>query len=216
MSRDWGIEIPGGFFDEERHRYRDERGVIVPSSTQVFTIHGMNDFSAANQEDVEWKRLYGDAVHEAVRFLVEGDLDTDTLDSEVEPAVTGIGGRLKDIDFQLEAVEERMIANCCGMKYGMTLDLRGTCEHLGKRRSVVIDEKTGSKFSQTWMWQVGSYLIPQPRVPLGWLGMVLQVEPRGKVAPHFVPDVGRAKMEFQALLASAILKLNYGYANLGG
>jgi hypothetical protein len=34
------------------------------------------------------------------------------------------------------------------------------------------------------------------------------------VIPHYVQDVERAKREFQALLASAILMLNYGLAML--
>ena len=41
---DFGVEIPGGYFDEKRHIYRNAKGTIVPSTTQVFSILGCNDF----------------------------------------------------------------------------------------------------------------------------------------------------------------------------
>ena len=214
---EWGIEIAGGFFNEADHRYRDEKGTAVVSSTQVFDINGMSDFSMVDPADLEWKRVYGDAVHKAVEFLVQGDLDYDTLDDEIIAPVTGIEQRLRDMKFEVEATEEQQIVNMFGMKYGMRLDLRGTVEHQAKRRKAVIDLKTGSKFSKTWEWQVGgSYLFPQPKDPLGWLGIILQVDPKGSVTPHYVKDVAAAQREFQCLLATAILKLNNGFSKLGG
>lgn len=217
MSKEWGEKIEGGYFlGGDHHIYRNERGTIVPSCTKVFEILGLSDFSMVNAADLEWKRNYGDAVHSAVEYMVTGDLDWDTLDPEIEAPVTGIKERLDAMKFEVEATEERRIANICGMECGMTLDLRGTIEHQGKRRHAIIDEKTGSKFSKTWEWQTAAYTIPQPRVPLGWMGIVIQVNPDGKITPHYVKDIEAAKREFQVLLAAAILKINNGYAKLGG
>jgi hypothetical protein len=211
---DWGIPIPGGFFHRETHRYRDEEGCVRPSTTQVFAVEGISDFSMVKEEDLNWKRQYGDAVHEAMQFLVQEDLDWDTVDEAIIAPVTGIECRLKELSFELEAAEESQVVNAFSMRYGMTLDLRGTILYHGRRRHVVIDLKTGSKFSQSWFWQLGGYLVPQPKVPMGWLGIVLQVNPNGEVTPHHVPQVEAAKREFMVLLAAATLKLNHGFATL--
>jgi hypothetical protein len=213
-SPNFGVEIPGGFFKEEGHQYRNAKGVIVPSNTQVFEINGLSDFSMVNPDDLEWKRVYGSAVHDATLYSVQGDLDWDTLDSAIQAPVQGIKQRLDEMEFEVEAAEEVCIANVAGMECGMRLDLRGMITHLGKRRKAVIDLKTGSKFSKTWEWQVGGYIYPQTKVPMGWMGIVLQVAPTGKVTPHYLKDVEAAKREFHVLLAAAILKLNYGFAQL--
>lgn len=213
---DWGIEIPGGWFSEEGHLYRDDAGTVVLSSTKVFDVLGISDFSMVNTENLEWKRNYGDAVHAGVEYLVADDLDWDSLDEEVIPAVTGIEQFLKKVEYHSEACEERRIHSFSGMRCGMTLDHRGTLMHQGVRRSVVLDLKTGAKFEKYWEWQLGSYICPQPKVDLGWVGLILQVDKDGKVIPHYLKDVEAAKREFQMLLAAAILKLNNGYAKLGG
>lgn len=215
-KEDWGLEIPGGYFDEARHIYRNIKGTIVPSSTQVFSILGLSDFSRIDPATLEWKRNYGDAVHAAVEYLVTGDLDWDSLDMEIIAPVTGIEQRLKEMKFEVEATEERRVVDVCGMQYGATLDLRGTIEHQGVRRSVVIDLKTGTKAERYWHWQLASYIFPQAKVPLGWIGVILQVDPNGRITPHYCPNVENAKREFQILLATAILLLNSGYAKLGG
>ena len=213
---DWGIEVPGGWFDEEKHLYRDDAGTVVLSSTKVFDVLGISDFSMVNTENLEWKRGFGDAVHAGVEYLVADDLDWDSLDEDVIPAITGIEMFLKKVEYQSEACEERRIHSFNGMKCGMTLDHRGTLMHQGLRRHAVLDLKTGSKLEQYWNWQLGSYICPQPKVDLGWVGLILQVDKDGKVIPHYLKDVEAAKREFQMLLAAAILKLNNGYAKLGG
>lgn len=213
---DWGIEVPGGWFDEEKHLYRDDAGTVVLSSTKVFDVLGISDFSMVNTENLEWKRGFGDAVHAGVEYLVADDLDWDSLDEDVIPAITGIEMFLKKVEYQSEACEERRIHSFNGMKCGMTLDHRGTLMHQGVRRHAVLDLKTGSKLEQYWNWQLGSYICPQPKVDLGWVGLILQVDKDGKVIPHYLKDVEAAKREFQMLLAAAILKLNNGYAKLGG
>lgn len=218
MSRPehWGVEVPGGYFDEPNHRYRNIKGVIVPSPTKAFDMLGLSDFSKVNQEDLEWKRNYGSQVHKAVEYLVTDDLDWDFLDDEIIAPVTGIETRLRELEFVPDAVEERRVATVFGMEYGMTLDLRGTITHQAKRRKAVIDLKTGTKYSKTWDWQIGAYVWPQEKVPLGWIGLALQIDRTGDVTPHYVADIEKAKREYQVILAAAILKLNYGFAAIGG
>ena len=115
MSEKYGVKIPGGYFDETRHLYRDERGTPVLSSTQVFDVLGMIDLSRVKPEVLEWKREYGNAVHAASHYLASRDLDWDTLDDAIVPAVTGIEEFLQKVKFEPEAAEERRVHSLFGM-----------------------------------------------------------------------------------------------------
>jgi len=214
MSTAWGEQIDGGFFSQADHRYRCTQGIIRPSATQVFEILGCSDFSGIAPAVMEWKRNYGQAVHLAGQFLAVGDLDWDSVDEAVVPAVTGIEQWLKKYEFECEGTEETKIRSLCGMQYGTRLDLRGTLLYHDKRRHCIVDYKTGSKRSKTWDWQLGSYYVDQPKVDGGWIGVVAQVDMDGKVTPHWVLDLEKEKREFQALLVAAILKLNNGMVPL--
>ena len=214
MNPAWGVAIEGGFFDEERHLYRCSEGIVRPSSTQVFDILGMSDFSNVTAEKLAWKREYGNAVHAASLYMVTSDLDWDSLDEAIIPAVTGIEQFLKKHEFVCEAAEERKIRTLCGMKYGTTLDYKGTLLYHGVRKHAIVDWKTGTKPEPTWTWQVGSYYADQPKVEGGWIGLVGQVDEEGLVRPHWVLDLDRAKREFGVLLAAANLKLNHNLATL--
>jgi hypothetical protein len=214
MTSGWGIEIPGGWFDQERHLYRDEQGFPVTSTTGVFDALGMVDFSGIDPERVKWKQGYGLATHRASEFVVYDSLDWDSCDPVIVPAVTGIEQYLKAIQYEPEAVEEKKIVTVNGMKYGMTLDHRGTCMYHGTRRSIVIDLKTCSKSSPTWNWQGGAYVKGSGKAKAGsWLCLILQVNLVGKTTPHWIEPI-RAAREFEILLAAANLKINAGLAKI--
>ena len=208
---EYGVAIPGGYFREDGHIYRNQAGTIIPSATQVFEVLGCNDFGGAKQEDIEWKQSFGVAAHAAVEYLAANDLDWDTCDPAIIPAVTGIEQFFKQVDFEVEASEEIRIVSLHGMEYGMRLDLRGKLTYRGIRRNGVIDLKFGSKKSPTWNWQIaGAYTIPLPTVPGGWVACALQCDPEGFVDPHWFLDIPQAQREFQVLLAAAIIKINAG------
>jgi hypothetical protein len=206
---DW-IAIEGGTFSEEKHLYKDETGLIVPSATQVFDILAMNDFSKVKEEDMEWKRGFGNAVHKGVELVVFDQLDWSTCSEEIIPAITGIESFLGELRYKPEKAEERKIVTLNGMKYGMTLDHRGTCWYHNVERKIVVDVKTGTKFSPTWRWQGGGY-VPS----LTYLLLIAQVSKDGKVTPHWVEPI-KAQREFGILLAAAMLKLNAGLAQIKG
>lgn len=214
MSAEWGVQIDGGWFHEGRHRYRCLEGHIRPSATQVFEILGCSDFSGIKPSVLEWKRNYGQAVHLAGQLLAQGDLNWESVDDVIIPAVTGIEGWLQKYEFVCEGAEETKIRTLCGMQYGTRLDLRGTLKFHGKRRHAIVDYKTGSKKSKTWDWQLGSYYVDQPKVEGGWIGVVVQVDMEGIVEPYWVLDLEKEKREFQVLLGGANLKLNNGMAKL--
>ena len=211
---DWGVEIPGGYFDEKFHRYRNTKGTVVPSTTQVFGILGCNDFDGVPADVLEWKRNYGIAVHKAIELLVQGDLDWDSVDEVIIPAITGLEQKLKAMQFKYEAAEEMRVHSLFGMEYGLTVDLKGTIVHQGKERQAVIDLKSGVKFSPTWRWQIGGYTTAQGKIDGGWMGVILQFDKMGEVHPWYI-DLIPAQREFQTLLAASILKLNAGLAKLG-
>lgn len=194
---EWGIEIPGGFFDEGKHIYRDETGIRILSTTQVFTVLGLSDFSQVPPDILEWKRIYGTALHRAAELLLQGHLDWDSVDDVLIPAVTGIDNWLQSIGYVAESTEEIMIGAVSGMKVGMTRDTRGEMNFRRQRKKAVIDFKTGVEVSPTWNWQLGAYAPP------GVMGIVAQVSKAGKVTPHYVEDTMRYKREFGTLLAAA-------------
>lgn len=213
-KEEWGQQIDGGWFDEERHLYRNEAGTIVPSTTQVFSILGCDDFSAINPDVLEWKRTYGTALHKCLELLVFDDLDWDTVDEKLIDPLVGIETFLKNHEYVGESAEQRKVHCLYGMYYGLTVDGIGEMTYQGKRRKVVFDLKTGTKFSPTWKWQIGSYTSAQEKAKDGWIGLVGQVTTEGRVIPHYV-DLLSAQREFQYLLAAANLKINNGLAKIG-
>ena len=211
---DWGVEIPGGYFDEKRHLYRNAKGTIIPSVTQVFTLLGMSDYTMIKPETLKWKQEYGVAVHSALEFLIAGDLDWDSLDEAIIPPVAGIEQWLKQRKFVSEATEEAKIVSIFGMEFGMCLDHRGRMEYQGKERSVILDLKTASKEEPVWKWQLGAYSLGQQKVASGWLGAMLKVDEEGVVKPFYY-DLVSAAREFQTLLATCILGINNGLYKIG-
>lgn len=213
INQDWGEPIEGGFFDPVKHIYRNPKGTIIPSVTQVFTLLGFSDYSMIKPATLQWKQTFGTAVHAALEYLIQGDLDWDSLDLEIIPPVVGIETWLKQRKYVGEATEEAKIVTVFGMEFGMQLDHRGRIEHLGKERSVIIDVKTASKEEPVWKWQLGAYSLGQAKVPGGWLGAMLKVDEEGVVKPFYY-DLTVAAREFQTLLATVILGINNGLYSL--
>jgi hypothetical protein len=207
-SEAWGEKIEGGWYDDSRHIYRDDAGVITPSVTGVFDVLGLSDFSMINPSVLEWKRNFGSALHKAIELLVFGKLDWDSVDDALIPAVTGTEQWLKHVEYQPTAVEEKRIITLNGMKIGGTLDHRGSLVYKGKRRPCIIDLKTGSKVSETWTWQVGAYSGGAPKLDGDvYVGCALQIGKDGDVNPTWV-DTLKAKQNFIILLAAANLAVN--------
>jgi hypothetical protein len=204
----WGEKIEGGWYDDSRHIYRDDGGVITPSVTGVFDALGLSDFSMIAPDVLEWKRGFGSAVHKGVELLAFGKLDWDSCPDEIIPAIVGVESWLKAVQYQPIAAEEKKIITLNGMKIGGTLDHRGSLVYKGKRRPCIIDLKTGSKVSETWTWQVGAYSGGAPKLDGDvYVGCALQIGKDGDVNPTWV-DTLKAKQNFIILLAAANLAVN--------
>src|SRR5437764_459731 len=73
---------PGSFtFDPASHLYR-VGGRAVPSVTQILAARGLYK---GCEHCTEESRERGKAVHSAIHFLDEGDLDKATVDPRIEP-----------------------------------------------------------------------------------------------------------------------------------
>ena len=207
-SEAWGQPIDGGFYQESNHCYRDTAGVVIPSVTGVFGVLGLSDFSMIAPDILEWKRIFGTALHRCVELLVMGKLDWDSVDDALIPAIVGVESWLKFVEYQPLAVEEKKIIVLNGMRVGGTLDHRGSLIYKGKRRPCILDLKTGSKASETWMWQVGAYSAGAPKLEGDvYVGCALQVDKDGGVTPFWV-DTLKAKQHFIILLSAANLAVN--------
>jgi hypothetical protein len=215
-SEAWGEKIPGGYFHEQFHVYRGDDGVIVPSTTQVFDVLGMSDFSMVDPSVLEWKRNFGTGLHRALELLVFDRLDWDSLDDILIEPTVGLETWLKVVKYKAEAAEERCICTINGMRVGQTLDHRGRLIFKGQERPAIIDLKSGSKYSPTWSWQLGSYYGGAPKpASSGYVGVILQADMEGKIKPYWI-DLAKALREFTILLCAANLKLNNGMAQLRG
>jgi len=214
MNPRWGESIEGGFFDSITHSYRDSEGKMIPSVTQIFDLLGITDFSLVPEATLEWKRNFGNALHRGLELLVFDHLDWDTCADPIIAPLTGLEEWLKSVDYKPEFAEEKRIITVNGMKVGGTLDHRGSFMYKGKRRAAVIDVKSGSKYSKSWLWQVAVYCSGAPKHELGtYLGIVLQVDPDGKVNPFFSDTLVDLR-EFTTLLAATNILLNNGMVKL--
>ena len=204
----WGEKIDGGWYNDASHCYRDEAGIVLPSVTGVFDALGLSDFSGIDPAVLEWKRQYGTALHRGVELLVAGNLDWDSVDDALIPALTGIEQWLRQVEYQPVAQEEKKIIVLNSMRVGGILDLRGSLVFKGRRRPCILDIKTGAKFSPTWIWQIGAYSGGAPKIQGDvYIGAALQVDREGDVKPHWV-DVVKSLREFIILLAAANLAAN--------
>jgi hypothetical protein len=208
MSR---VSIQGGFFEEEGHQYFNPEGQRVLSTTQMLSLAGLTDYSMVKQSVLEWKSQIGIAVHAAGHYLLEGDLDWDTLSDPVVPYVTALEMWADQMKFKAESSEQTGICSVNGMQFGYRFDHRGTLLWQGKRRKALVELKTVTAPSiPAWRLQTAGYEIASPRVEDGYLRVALQLRKDGTFRPYYFhesPDL----MAFKYFLFCAIWKLNHGY-----
>ncbi|KKN10020.1 hypothetical protein LCGC14_1040750 [marine sediment metagenome] len=122
-------------FEADGHKYSYD-GRPTTSVTQALRESGLTDsFMPSDQYYAD----FGTAVHQAVHYYNEGDLDMDALDPELLPCVQGW------IDWKAHAKFEPVVSELIVCDpifcYAGTLDMIGLMS--GHRRPVLIDLKTG-------------------------------------------------------------------------
>lgn len=140
-------------FDEETHTYTF-KGKVVPGVTSI--LAPLNDFENVPWEKLERAREFGQHVHQAVEWMIEGTLDWSTLDPALLPYVKSAEAWLCHTKPRL--IESERVIFHDSRFYAGKLDLH--CEI--KKRKLwyrhVIDFKTGAAQPkavgpQTWAYK---------------------------------------------------------------
>lgn len=120
-------------FDSEKHEYKLD-DVIVPSVTQVLIRAGLIDTTWYTEEACE----RGKAVHKAIHYFDEGDLDISSIDKVIIPYLNAYTKFLDDSKFVVQHTEENV--------YHMTYNYAGTYDKAGilTGKNVILDIKTGN------------------------------------------------------------------------
>lgn len=166
----YGQKITGGWFDDrpdpktgvERHLYRNEKSIIVPSSTQILAIMGFTDLSKAKQSDVDRKRKIGSAVHAATQFIDQpqlGELDWDTVHESCALYVLSYERTVETMNLKPVKVESACIAKVYGMEYGVRLDRRGFWG--ANNRDAIWELKCTAAKNISWKLQTASQALAE-------------------------------------------------------
>lgn len=192
--------------DPVAHIYRNERGDIVPSVTQILQCAGLVDFSGIAQAVLEAAAERGTVVHTITEYLDKGTLDEESID----PALVGYVEGYKAFEEQYEiwgfaAIEKQIYHHALG--YAGTLDRIGT---LADETLMLFDIKTGCKEAAHEIQLAGYFnsLNAESRDNIKTIG-TLYLSEGGKF--EFVPaDVNRAWPIFLAALSITKWKMNNG------
>lgn len=175
-------------FAEEGHEYRVD-GRRVPSVTQV--LAPLYDLDAIPPAVLSHKRAIGQAVHRAIEFDLQDDLDEATLHPEVAPYMAGWRKWRIDRGFESFASEKRVAHPIYG--YAGTLDLHGriTKKLFPEKHApgeTVIDLKTTFDIADAVGLQLAAYqnaLGPQAKSDKR---LALQLKPDGTYFERWFAD----------------------------
>lgn len=209
------IDIPGGYYVDEGHKYLDDKSLRIPSTTQVLSLLGFVNYDHIREEVLARKSQLGVAVHAALEYLLEGSLDWNSVDETALPYVVGAEAWLKEQNFISLEREVRGICEINGMKFGYQFDNRGTMIYKGRLRHVILDYKTTVASSPTWKWQLAAYSLAAQKLPIGerYLRCILQLKADGTFKPYYYED-RNDELSFQYMLYTVILGLNNGLYSL--
>lgn len=118
-------------FDPEKHEYH-KGGKRLPSVTEILRAVGLVGMEWVTEEAL----ARGSAVHEAIRFFVEGDLDESSLHPTIAPYVAAFKRFMAESGFVAHEAEKHVSART----YAGTLDLLGEFSD----GPAVIEVKTGT------------------------------------------------------------------------
>lgn len=197
-------------FQPDRHLYLVD-GRPVPSVTQCLAAVGISpDLRFVDRAVLERKRQIGIALHVALHYLQEGDLDMDSVDASVRPRLDAYRMFVADTGFKPIECELRMWPMTSGMRYGGTLDVTGII----KRQPWIIDFKTTEGAPHVgWAIQLQAYEcgIPKPLVPpFKWRRMSLQLYENGRYNKTEWDDTGDLH-EWASALYLVYRRMNRGF-----
>lgn len=74
-------------FDEEKHRYTTQGGVVLPSVTRILHPVTLSFYEGVDPETLRLKAELGHAVHSCIEFLIDDDLDESSIDLSWQPYI---------------------------------------------------------------------------------------------------------------------------------
>lgn len=79
------VFVPG--FEEEKHRYTTQGGVVLPSVTRILHPVTLSFYEGVDPETLRLKAELGHAVHSCIEFLIDDDLDESSIDLSWQPYI---------------------------------------------------------------------------------------------------------------------------------
>jgi hypothetical protein len=158
-----GAAAPGALrFDDADHRYFIDE-VEWPGVTRALEDARLIDFSKVPRDVLERAKQRGTAVHSAVHYWLEGDLDEGSLTDETHGYLMAAGAFLNQMrvtPLRIERFIQAPAYRFCGR-----LDLEGLIERKdGKSDKLVVDWKSGL-IQPAHRVQLAGYVsgLPDPR-----------------------------------------------------
>lgn len=74
-------------FDEEKHRYTTQGGVVLPSVTRILHPVTLSFYEGVDPETLRLKAELGHAVHSCIEYLIDDDLDETSIDLSWQPYI---------------------------------------------------------------------------------------------------------------------------------
>ena len=177
-------------FDPATHTYAID-GRPIPSVTQVLACAGLSaDFHFLDRAVLDHKRQIGTALHKALHYYLENDLDEASLDPEVRGRFGAFEQFCKDTGFKAREAETTIWAMLSGMPYAGTLDVLGVM----RSQPYLIDFKcSDGQPHYSWAVQTAAYahgISPPLHPPFRWLRASLQLFADGSYKFHEWKDRG--------------------------
>lgn len=146
-------------FDEATHTYLfGERRERVPSVTQILNGVGIVDYSYIPPAVLAAAAERGTRAHKACEFLLQDDLDWDSVADDILGYVKGCEKFLRESGFKadLALIEHQGVHTINGMSYGYRWDAAG----LMNGGNVLLDFKCTASAQPHWGIQTAAYELP--------------------------------------------------------
>jgi hypothetical protein len=142
-SLELGAVVPTLRFDPADHRYfLDPSGEEIPGVTRVLEVCGLVDFSMVPSDVLQAAQQRGTAVHQALHYLDDGELDQDTLDENLHGYVMAYLAFKNQCGFTPHLVEHRV--HSLAHRWAGTLDRTGELLRKdGGADPCIVDFKSG-------------------------------------------------------------------------
>jgi hypothetical protein len=136
-------------FDPVTHTYTDDRGVVIPSVTEVISGVGLINFQGIDPQILHQAAAFGTAVHQACALDDLGDLDESTLDENLKPYLDAWRTCSRAMGWKWLNIEEP--------EFSEVYQFAGTPDRIGEM--LVVDIKTGSIVPPWTGLQTAAYSI---------------------------------------------------------